>query len=517
MQARKFDLWRRRSLSLWNLLLGIERAAYSGEPFRPGLGWRSIWARIVQDTYVASYRKWESGWTIRVGRNKGKIIPSKEGPEPQPPTAEHLAKIAGFTKEEWLRREARAEALKTLQPDLDPLPLEEEEPKLFLWDEELMMLMARLKTVPRTCWIADLHSHGCQMVCKDLVKALRTMIVDRKKAGGRGVGFPRFKKTGAYAAGSVYFANTQVVIHHGAKCIEAKRIKFPLGVGGIKCGQIAVPPGSKLMGGRVWREGEQWWFSGQFETEASEVLPATGRSAGVKVASSVAATVYDGHNVYQYKPVLENKSDKRRLKLASRKEARRRDAGAAKLKKLVARKEKQGKPMQKKARIPRSNGYFEAAARIAQFQASEKNRRSWLLHQISREIVDNFDTITIEKMDVAGMMKKPDRKDGPPDDKKLSRFKSVRKLNRRAAMAKLLGNIKYKAEWAGRTLQETHEHFPRVQTCSNCGAIYPEMADGRPLLICDACGRVFDRRENAAINEYAQGEIVKAANKEFGG
>jgi transposase len=508
MQAQRLDLWRRRTLALWNLLLGIERAAYSGEPFRPELGWRALWAQIEQETYAKTRHKWETGWTIQVGKNKGKLIPPMEGPEPQPPTAEQLAKIEGFERKVWEERQAQIKAL-------DAASLADE-PKLFLWDTDLMMLMARLKAVPLTSWIGDLHSHGSQMVCKDLVKALRTMIADRKKAGGRGVGFPRFKKAGAYAEGSVYFANTQIRIDHGVKGIEAKRIKFPLGVGEIACGAIAVPRGAKLMGGRVWREGEQWWFSGQFETKAPDALKKNGRAAGIKVTASVPATIYDEKGVFAYRGLAADKRHARRLELASRKEARRRDAHAAKLKKLAARKELQGKPMQKKPRLRRSGGYFEAVARIAQLQALERNQRSNLLHEISRKIVNYYDTITIEKMDVAALMKKPERGSEAPDSQKLSRFKTVRKMNRRAAMARLLGNIKYKAEWAGRVLNETHEHFPRVQMCNHCGTVYPEMSDGRPMLICDTCGKVFDRRENAAINQYKQGEIAKTATEVLG-
>ena len=40
-QAATMDLWRRRCIQLWNLLLELEQAAYSGENRRTQIGWRS--------------------------------------------------------------------------------------------------------------------------------------------------------------------------------------------------------------------------------------------------------------------------------------------------------------------------------------------------------------------------------------------------------------------------------------------------------------------------------------------
>src|SRR5208337_5078624 len=103
-QAAKLDLWRRRSLSLWNLLLAIEQAAYSGEPFRPEIGWREIWAEVVRENYAKRLREWRHGKTISVGKKKGTVIPPMEGPQPEAPSDETFEKIRGFTGAAWLKR-----------------------------------------------------------------------------------------------------------------------------------------------------------------------------------------------------------------------------------------------------------------------------------------------------------------------------------------------------------------------------------------------------------------------------
>ena len=94
-QAAKFKRWQRRVRSLWNLLLDIEKAAYSGEPFRPELHWRPIWAEVVQKNHEIALKDWTYGKKVRMGKNKGMEIPAKIGEPPVPPKAEFLKKAAG--------------------------------------------------------------------------------------------------------------------------------------------------------------------------------------------------------------------------------------------------------------------------------------------------------------------------------------------------------------------------------------------------------------------------------------
>jgi transposase len=152
--------------------------------------------------------------------------------------------------------------------------------------------MARLKQVAQTRWIGDLPSHAAQHVVKDLIKALQAMLRERQKAVAEGrasrVGFPRFKKA-HYAEGSVYLANTQLTFD-----LAHNRVRFPGGIGWVKFRGSDIAKGDKLMGARLWRQGEDWYLSPQFEMPSPAALPLTGRNIGVKVAAGTLATVYDG-------------------------------------------------------------------------------------------------------------------------------------------------------------------------------------------------------------------------------
>ena len=392
--------------------------------------------------------------------------------------------------------------------------------------------MARLKQEPLTEWIGDLPSHAAQMVCKDVVKAIKTMTAERKKPNGRNVGFPRFKRSGTGADNSVYFANTQIAINFGVKYEESRSVKFPAGLGRIKCGVISMPRDGRLMGGRVWRQGDQWWLSAQYEMKVPEALPKTGREIAIKVASSVLVTTLEvtpqGERLEQVKNPPEDKRIVRSLKLLGHKEVRQREKAEAKARKLAARKKwqrekaglKEAAPLKRSKRIV-TKKYRETVAKTAALHAHETNCRNDLLHAISRRIADRFDTVIIEKMDVASLMRNAGkhrrrfekRKARRAEGKRLGEYKSVRKLNRRAAMGRNLGLIKLKTEEAGKTLIETAISFKSVQMCYECLELHPEMRDGRAVMVCRKCGRVEDRRINAVRNLSEEGSRLLLARE----
>ncbi|KAB2912784.1 MAG: hypothetical protein F9K29_18080 [Hyphomicrobiaceae bacterium] len=104
-QATLLDLWRWRTRELWNLLLGLERAAYSGAKHYPELRWREIWANVTAVNYRLTLDRRERNRTSleasRAERRRlmgsGAVVPAElsktirnlealvERPEPTPP------------------------------------------------------------------------------------------------------------------------------------------------------------------------------------------------------------------------------------------------------------------------------------------------------------------------------------------------------------------------------------------------------------------------------------------------
>lgn len=522
-QAKTFDEWRHIARRLWNLLLGMEAAAYSGEKYMAEVfDWRSIWADVAQEQYGRDLKAFQQG-----GRRKkdGSLRKgSSEMKEPTPVSSDYLARIRGHGFDP------------TLGPDGKPLAdgARSVEPRVFIWERDLNAIMARLKHEPATMWVGDLHSHGCQHVVKDLIKAIQAMLRERKKKAqgqaARDWGFPRFKAN-RYAEGSVYFANTQIKVDW-----ERSRFHLPAGVGWVRCESLSnIPEGSKLMGARLWRQGETWWLSPQFETPMPRAPKPTGKQAGVKVAAGVLATIYDGAELREIPGHREDKRFLRRLKLWNRRLARRREAQTEKALK-IARRTSAHKGVGR-VRLKRSFGFYEASAALAKMHAREANQKNDILHKASSLIVRKYDHITIEGLDVAGMIshrsakrqrramqEREARRNGgagsaraearagtatAPEIEHKAPLKVLRKSLRRAAMGRFLGNIKYKAEWGGRTVTEGHVYDPRVQKCADCGHLNMVMKDGRQRHKCDKCGSLMRRHQNAAENQYESGKASR--------
>ena len=475
LQTERMDLWRRRTISLWNLLLSIEGAAYSGENIRPELRWRQIWADVVNQSYRNARHIWEHGKYTKQGKEKKA---ARTGTEPQPPAEELLDKIL-------LRHGG------------------EEPPKLLIWEHELQKLMARLKQVGHTKWIADLPSHAAQAVTKDLIRALQAMLRERKKrlsgVGGRNTGFPKFKKS-RYAAGSVYLANTQFRFD-----FEKEAVMLPNGVGRVRYEAGTVPERGKLMGGRLWREGEDWYLSCQWEVERPAPLPPTGNIAGVKIAAKVLVTTFDdkyGESLFLTPEIDERLV--RRHKLAGRKLARRMAAQKRKEKALSAR----GKNINGgRVRTRRSRGFFRASERLAALEAARRNRRDDHLHKLTTGIVQRYDALQVQKMDVARLMKKGNvkrlkRHENNAAKPSMRSLKPVRQMLRNAAMARTRQMLAYKAADYGRDYQETDQLFPDVQRCFACHGGNPQFKDGRRVTRCIHCGERLVRNINAAMNEF---------------
>lgn len=506
-QAQQMDLWRRRTTSLWNLLLELEQAAYSGENRKSRLGWRSIWARVLEESHEANRRAWETGKKVRMGKNKGQTIPPRTGPEPEPPDPSMIGKI---TRQSF---------------DIDAETGEVLPARLFMWEHELHKVMARLKKVPRTEWIADLPSHASQAVVKDLIRALQNMLRERKKRasgeGGRDTGFPKFKKS-RYASGSVYFANTQLGFD-----FEKNKVKLPNGCGWMKCelpDTVRFATKVKLMGGRIWRQGEEWFLSCQWELPRPAPLEETGHSAGVKIAAGILLTTYDERGQtreFTMPPVDEKLVRQHRragIKLARSMQAQKRrqqkklaSGYSERRQRRLASRDATSKPL----RTRRPKAFFEASARLAKLEAAQRDARDDFLHKLTTRVVQRFDTISVQKMDVAKLMKKPSAKNVRRRRKKLEQageatqprrnLRAVRKLMRHVAMARCRQMLEYKMKdlrgpEAFVEVEALEQALPDIQTCSRCEHINPQMKDGRAFLRCENCGFVLRRNRNAARN-----------------
>jgi putative transposase len=143
----------------------------------------------------------------------------------------------------------------------------------------------------------------------------------------------------------------------------------------------------------------------------------------------------------------------------------------------------------------------KARPKLARQHARVRDARRDFLHKTSTDLVRRFDTIVLEDLHVAGMVR--------------SGGARKRGLNRSIAQtgwAQLRTMLTYKAERAGRRLLVLDRWYPSSKTCSACGHLLAILSLRTRVWVCPGCGARHDRDLNAAKNILAAGLAAAAGD-----
>jgi putative transposase len=148
----------------------------------------------------------------------------------------------------------------------------------------------------------------------------------------------------------------------------------------------------------------------------------------------------------------------------------------------------------------------QAAALIA-VQAADR-RRDWA-EKISTRLIRDNDVIVLEKLNVAGMTRKPAPKPDPgqPSSYLPNGARAKAGLNRgilASAWGVLGQRIKDKAEASGVQVVFVDPRFTSQQ-CHACGHTDPASRDSQAVFACVCCGHQDHADRNAALNILARG------------
>lgn len=130
-----------------------------------------------------------------------------------------------------------------------------------------------------------------------------------------------------------------------------------------------------------------------------------------------------------------------------------------------------------------SRNYQKQKRRVALCHEKIRNQRRDYLHKLSRELVETYDAVAVEDLNLKAM------------SQSLRYGKSVMDNS----YGKFLELLEYKMEWAGKELVRVGRFFPSSKRCSRCGAVKKELKLSERVYVCD-CGNQMDRDRNAAIN-----------------
>jgi len=127
--------------------------------------------------------------------------------------------------------------------------------------------------------------------------------------------------------------------------------------------------------------------------------------------------------------------------------------------------------------------------KVSRMHEKIANQRSDFQHKLSRELVDNHDAIVLESLNIKGMV----------------RNHHLAKSISDAGWSEFMRQIKYKADWAGKTVIEIGQWEPSSKTCHSCGHKLDKLTLDVREWACPKCGTAHDRDINAAINIKAMG------------
>lgn len=131
-----------------------------------------------------------------------------------------------------------------------------------------------------------------------------------------------------------------------------------------------------------------------------------------------------------------------------------------------------------------SNRHNVMRLKVAKQYRKITNSRVDFLHKLSTDVVNRFDTICLENLNVDGMLKNH----------------NLAKSIQSASWSEFVKQIKYKSEWFGKNVIFIGRFEPSTKTCHCCGYVNRDITLKDREWTCPICGSHHDRDINAAIN-----------------
>ena len=305
--------------------------------------------------------------------------------------------------------------------------------------------------------LADLYSQVAQDVLRRLDRTYQNFF-RRVKQGLEKLGFPRFKGEGRYRSLCYPQWGSGVSLHNGLLRLS-------------KIGEVAIRLHRPLQGApktcTITRKADGWYACIACEVEA-EPLPETGREVGIDVGLEHFATFSDDT------PPLANPRQMQQAQASLRKSQKRLERRA--------RRDKNGKL------LPRQS-HRRDKAKVLLAKAHQRVARTRLdfLHKVVHDLLARYDTVYIEKLNIAGMLQNHHLARAIAD----------------AGWGMFFSVLKSQAARAVRRVMEVAPHRTS-QNCCGCGEYVPKSLSCRTHS-CPYCGLVLHRDVNAARNIHKKG------------
>jgi putative transposase len=299
----------------------------------------------------------------------------------------------------------------------------------------------------------------------------------RRVQDGETPGFPRYKSASR-------FNSLQWEDRGSWKLKIPERRLYLYGIGDIKANYHRCTEGSpKAI--TVKREGKKWWVSVRCVDVPAAPLQSSGRSIGIDLGVANLVVTSEGQIF-----VGEQFGEKLQTKLAdAQRKISRSGYGSNRCRKLVLR-------------------YAEINRKIV-------NQRRNSAHKLSRRLVNNFDFIAVENLEISKMVRAPKPIPNPKDLKQFLPNGATRKaqLNKSiydSGWGTLLSLLFYKAASAGRVVVTVDPRYTS-QTCAECEHVEARNRVNRARFRCRLCGHEDHADINAARNILRAGRALQTS------
>ena len=311
---------------------------------------------------------------------------------------------------------------------------------------------------------ANVYAQTLQQTLKQLDAAFVNFFRRIKNSKDK-PGFPRFKNQDRFR--SILFPQCNL-ISGGIKRLENNKIKISKIPGEIKtiwhrpfqgrCKQV-----------RIVKQNEKYYIILVCEDVPKEHRTPTGKTIGIDLGIENFITMDDGTQFHHPKPY---KTAKEKLKYLQQRRA---------------------------AKQHGSNNDKKIKIQIAKQHEKVANIRKDYQHKITKQLIKEYDTIYIEKLNIKGMLE--------------AKSFEVKNSNiTDASWGNFVAILKYKAENANSLIIEVNPRNTSL-TCSHCGKIKEMLTLKDRIFKCEACSFEMDRDQNAAVNIRRAGTALMMAAK----
>lgn len=346
----------------------------------------------------------------------------------------------------------------------------------FVWNQMLAMTIERHENNPQAPflntfalnnllpalktefpWLKAAESTSLQATNHDLVAAYKQFFKTHQ-------GFPKFK--------SRKYPKQSYQSRMGIRLIDDHHLKLPkLGIVRFRCGRTIT---GKIKSATI-RQSSTGKFTAILLVEtASQPLARTGNRVGIDMGVADLLITSDGvkHPTVRFDKLLAGKKHHWERKLARRRR--------------LAQKEivwDHHNQVLEPRTLADFKNYQKAKVMVAKYNEKIANQRDNYLHQLTKQLVTDYDVIKIEDLKAKNLMK----------NHKLARAIANQ------SWRKLRLQLEYKCVWYGKELKVVNP-YKTSQICSHCG-----YDDGKHSLeirewTCPQCHRHHDRDINAAQN-----------------